>query len=394
MAKQNFIYFSQAGENGPIKIGRSVDVDRRAADIQVSSAEKLRVLATISSDPALERELHQRFAAFRLNGEWFSPAEPLIAFIDSLPKQGAASISSVRAKLFARRNFGGIATVDEVLAAKLQTLSSVLSRRAYANDWQQFCAWLVVQEIEVLKATPRIVRGYIAHQHEVGLARPTISRSLSVIREIYGAFVADELLDINPAREIKNPRVSHEPKTPWLHEEDMKKLLDVPAQTWQERRDRLCVRLLFGLGWRRAEVARMRVENFRDGTVTGIVKGNKTLTVGVPEWLQAAIDDWLTFSGITEGALLPRSPSKRAAVSGEIVYKIVRSVATRAGVKVSPHGLRRTNITLGGQRGTSLKERQLSVGHTSQATTERYDRARDAAENAPGQVFKDMMEKK
>jgi len=50
----------------------------------------------------------------------------------------------------------------------------------------------------------------------------------------------------------------------------------------------------------------------------------------------------------------------------------------------TPHAYRRTNITLGGERGVSLKMRQLAVGHGSSAVTERYDHARKAATNAPG----------
>jgi len=62
-------------------------------------------------------------------------------------------------------------------------------------------------------------------------------------------------------------------------------------------------------------------------------------------------------------------------------------------VKINPHGLRRTNITLAGERGVSARVRQLAVGHTSLMTTERYDMARDASRNAPGQVFEDLVKK-
>jgi len=80
-------------------------------------------------------------------------------------------------------------------------------------------------------------------------------------------------------------------------------------------------------------------------------------------------------------------------VSGDMVYTIVRDAAERVELKAPPHAFRRANITLGGERGVSLKARQLAVGHSSQATTERYDKARDAAKNAPGQVFADMLKK-
>ena len=277
------------------------------------------------------------------------------------------------------------------LAGVLDQLASPESRRAYENDWARYASWLEQQGVPVLEARARHVVAHLAGLREQGKAKSTAGRALSVIREVYGALVRDEHIEVNPAREVKNPKQSSEPRTPWLTEDELAKLLAAPATTWEERRDRLCVLLLLGLGWRRAEVARMRVEDFRDGTVTGVVKGGKRLTVGVPEWLQVEIATWCAHAGVDKGPLLPRAPLKPEAVSGGMVYKMVAAVAARAGVTINPHGLRRTTITLAGALGATLKERQLMVGHTSQSTTERYDRARDAAGNAPGRVFASMV---
>lgn len=39
----------------------------------------------------------------------------------------------------------------------------------------------------------------------------------------------------------------------------------------------------------------------------------------------------------------------------------------------------------------SLKDRQMAVGHTNQATTEKYDHARAARDKAVGDVFADIV---
>jgi integrase/recombinase XerD len=166
----------------------------------------------------------------------------------------------------------------------------------------------------------------------------------------------------------------------------------VPASSWTERRDRLIVRMTFGLGWRRAEVARARFEDIDGDSITAIVKGSKRLTVGLPDWLAEDIFEWRQFAGIDSGPLFPRRTDDPRPITGAIVYRIVKQMCSRAGIAViPPHGLRRTNITLGGKRGLTLKERQLSVGHSSSATTERYDRARDARANKTGNVFADLV---
>lgn len=72
------VYFIQRGHDGPIKIGRSVDVLARLRSLQTGCAEELRILGvTILGGAALESRLHRVFAADRMSGEWFKPSELL-----------------------------------------------------------------------------------------------------------------------------------------------------------------------------------------------------------------------------------------------------------------------------------------------------------------------------
>lgn len=76
----SFTYFVQATDGGPIKIGRTNDVEKRLRSLQANCPAKLRWLGWMSG--SMERHLHERFAAHRLHGEWFAPAEGLIEFIE------------------------------------------------------------------------------------------------------------------------------------------------------------------------------------------------------------------------------------------------------------------------------------------------------------------------
>lgn len=71
-----YVYFVQAGEGGPIKIGIGADPDERLHAMQIGNHAELFLLAAIPGTAAMERELHERFAAGRIRGEWFEASTP------------------------------------------------------------------------------------------------------------------------------------------------------------------------------------------------------------------------------------------------------------------------------------------------------------------------------
>lgn len=54
---------------GAVKIGRSVDVERRISELQCASPERLLLMGTIDGDH--EDRIHEALAAYRCSGEWF-----------------------------------------------------------------------------------------------------------------------------------------------------------------------------------------------------------------------------------------------------------------------------------------------------------------------------------
>ena len=81
------VYFIQAGgPDGPIKIGISYEVARRLYSLQRSNPLPLKLLATVPGGARLERELHERFAAQRLHGEWFRCSDELFGLALQLRK--------------------------------------------------------------------------------------------------------------------------------------------------------------------------------------------------------------------------------------------------------------------------------------------------------------------
>lgn len=92
-AGHSWVYFVQAGEGGPVKIGvTGGELAHRIAQLQTGSAAAILVLAAHavpSADVYIhEREIHEVFARFRLRGEWFSPEPELIKFVEMLREFG------------------------------------------------------------------------------------------------------------------------------------------------------------------------------------------------------------------------------------------------------------------------------------------------------------------
>ncbi len=79
--KERGVYFIQAGDSGPIKIGISEDIQFRLRELQVASPESLRLLASVEGDRETEKGLHARFSAYWRSGEWFDPVPELLEFI-------------------------------------------------------------------------------------------------------------------------------------------------------------------------------------------------------------------------------------------------------------------------------------------------------------------------
>lgn len=76
------IYFMQATDGGPVKIGYSADVGARLYQLESHYGTRLAVLATAEGGRAEEAELHTRFAHLRFGRtEQFQPAPDLMAFL-------------------------------------------------------------------------------------------------------------------------------------------------------------------------------------------------------------------------------------------------------------------------------------------------------------------------
>lgn len=73
------VYMIQAGENGPVKIGVTGNVWNRFMALQTDHYVDLSILRVFEGDEVQERLFHNRFAPWRIRGEWFHFHPDMIA---------------------------------------------------------------------------------------------------------------------------------------------------------------------------------------------------------------------------------------------------------------------------------------------------------------------------
>ena len=106
-------------------------------------------------------------------------------------------------------------------------------------------------------------------------------------------------------------------------------------------------------------------------------KGGHIRTVPIPNWVKAALDQWIQAAGVCEGRIF-RAVARLGKVWGRgisqnVVWYVVRTCCERAGLEhIAPHDLRRTCAKLCHDSGGELEQIQCLLGHASAQTTERY----------------------
>lgn len=69
--KSGWIYFIEGEITKRIKIGFSVDPDKRLKELSTGSAEELSLLAAYPGTIAIEKDIHRQLESSRIKGEWF-----------------------------------------------------------------------------------------------------------------------------------------------------------------------------------------------------------------------------------------------------------------------------------------------------------------------------------
>ncbi len=272
----------------------------------------------------------------------------------------------------------------KIIEMVLDALPTENSRRAYRRHLGEFFAWHASEERPELNKA--LINRYVKSLRGQKLSSSTINQKLSAIRKL--AFEAEDnnLLDskiANGIRAVKGVPFRGRRTGNWLTKEEAQMWLNAPdTKTLKGVRDRAVLAVLIGCGLRRAEAAILSVSHIeqREGrwAIVDIVgKRDKMRTVPMPSWAKTTIDAWTYAAKIDDGFIF-RRVNKGGNVMGngftdQAIYDIIIGYAKKLERQgIAPHDLRRTFAKLAHKGGSPIDQIQLSLGHDSIQTTEKY----------------------
>lgn len=85
---RSYVYFIADHTAKQIKIGVAAKPRSRLSTMQSGSTNKLTLIGALAGGRALERELHEEFAAHRQRGEWFTATERLCHLVHAAYEAG------------------------------------------------------------------------------------------------------------------------------------------------------------------------------------------------------------------------------------------------------------------------------------------------------------------
>ena len=289
-------------------------------------------------------------------------------------------------------------TIQPVIELVTNAVTSQHTKRAYGRALTDFMIWYQANgQSGLTKAT---VQAHVSALRAAGVSASSINQRLTAIRKLALEAADNGMIEHSAAQAISRAEGIHtEGKRlgNWLTVEQAQQLISLPdVSTLKGLRDRAILAALLGCGLRREECAGLRVEHIgqREGRwviVDLLGKRSKLRSVPMPSWAKAAVDAWVLASGITEGPLFRAmrrgSNVLPVGMTAQAVFDVVKLYAGQINVDVRPHDLRRTFAKLAHKGKAPLEQIQMSLGHASIQTTERYLGVQQDLQSAPCDVL-------
>lgn len=286
--------------------------------------------------------------------------------------------------------------IERLKALVLDSVTSPESKRAYDKAISDFLRWCSTASpgTGFTKAT---VQAYKSHLVEQALAASTVNVRMSAIRRLASEAADNGLMAPELAAgigRVKGVKREGTRTGNWLTVHQAEKLINTPdTETLKGKRDRALLAVLIGCGLRREETAVLTLEHIQQRDARWVIvdmtgKGRRVRTVPMPSWTKVAIDEWTVASGFSTGRVF-RPVNKGDRLCGESmtaqsIFETVKKYAADIGLEnIAPHDLRRTFAKLAHKGRAALEQIQLSLGHASIQTTERYLGVRQDLTDAP-----------
>jgi integrase/recombinase XerD len=267
----------------------------------------------------------------------------------------------------------------------LSAQKSTHTKAAYRRDAGYWLAWCRASGVPVNDARRADVDAWRNGLEATGHSPATVGRKLAVVSSFYDYYLAEDMVERNPAKNAKRPAVSAEPVSIALTRAQASALLAyADSIAGRDPRPAIIIRLLAETGMRVSELTGARVEDLGMSsghhTLSVVRKGGKRQALAIATTTSARLGEYL--SGRTEGWILHVQRTERRTGDGQMdrgyVRQVLRRVAREAGLprevhtRMHPHVLRHSVVTLLAADGIPVHEIQRLVGHSDLRTTQRY----------------------
>jgi integrase/recombinase XerD len=286
-------------------------------------------------------------------------------------------------------------TLDFLGYLELERGLSRNTLEAYRTDLQQFGDYIVRFGIDPLEINPAQLAAFISELAEgtggrSPVAATTLQRKIACLRSFYRHLRREQLIDHDPAAELRAPRArTRLPEV--LSRDEVIRLLSQPKGTSPGAlRDRALLETMYACGLRASEAIGLELSelDLEAGILRARGKGSKERIVPIGS---KAIDSLRVYLERARPALVGLRDEPRvflnlrgSGLSRQGLYKIVQRHAASAGLahRMSPHTLRHSFATHLLAGGCDLRSLQEMLGHADIATTQIYthlsaDRLRD-----------------
>lgn len=269
---------------------------------------------------------------------------------------------------------------------KAERNASPYTIRNYGETLKAFTGFSVEKCIKAPRKVDKLlVRNYLNHLNELGIARSSINRNMSALRSFFKYLLREGKVNKNPAANIASPKLDRRLPS-FLTVDEAKRLVESPNLPERMvdvsksvlQRDIAMLELLYAAGIRVSELVNMNVEQVDLATNEVLVRGKgskeRIVLIGGPAaralaiYLNEARPEILNDK--RNNALFVNRYGQRLSVRR--VQKLLVKYARFIDKKVHPHILRHTFATHLLDGGADLKVVQELLGHADLSSTQIY----------------------
>lgn len=250
------------------------------------------------------------------------------------------------------------------------------TRLAYRADLRHFFRWARANDVDPLIGIRRThLELYARHMEDRGLAPATRQRRIGTVRGWYEWLIDEAFFhDPNPVRKVAQPAATPVTERAVLTKREMHVLFKAAEEDHPSSWALVALGYLNGLRIgeaRGADIADVGKHGWHH-TLRIRGKGEKYDEVALPPAAYAAVEAATRHRDL--GSILLAQTTGRRMTRRQADKVLTRLCAENDLTRITPHGLRRTAITLLLQDGVPIRDVQLFARHASPRTTASYDR--------------------